>query len=209
MKRSKNLDRAIIVFVVLLFFGVVYYAGIETGKRMIITKEAKEEEVKEAYTSPATSVGFKVYGELVEEVPPPITAPSPITTPPPSISEAPTEAIALKTEQLEVQPPKKEIKKEVKKEEKKKEVAKVPSYPQKTIYTIQVASLKSKEEAQRMVTRLHKKGYPVYMVSARVGGVVYYRVRIGEFRSASEAEKMKEKIERLEKLKAFITLKER
>jgi len=189
MKRSKNLDRAIIVVVLLLFFGVVYYVGIETGKRLTISKkETKEEVSQEVFPPSVTSVELKVYGELLEEEPPPVTAPSPLTTV--SLPETTTAPVSLKTEEKEISRPKKEFSK-------------------RTIYTVQVASYKKREEAQKMVTMLRKKGYPVYMVPAMVGGVVHYRVRIGEFKSASEAEKMKEKIERVEKMKAFITLKER
>ncbi len=208
MERSKNMDRAVIVVVVLLFFGVVYYAGIVTGKRMIppVEEPKKEEVVEEVYPPPATSVELKVYGELVEKEPPPvppspITAPSPVTTPSPEPVSQPVEITSSKTEEKKVIPKQRE--------EQKKEVAKVPSYPKKTVYTVQVASLKKKEDAQKMVTMLRKKGYPVYMVPAMVGGVVYYRVRVGEYRSASEAMKIKEKLEKVEKLKAFVTLKER
>jgi cell division protein FtsN len=200
MKKSKNLDRALIVIVVLLSFGVVYYVGIETGKRISGGKVKEEKaEIKETYTPPATSVEFKVYGELVEEEPPPVTTPSPVTAP--SIVSAP-EAPAQSpppVEKKEIQPQKKE----------KKEVVRIPVERKTPIYTIQVASFKKRDDAQKLVAMLKKKGYPVYMVPAMVGGVVHYRVRVGEFKSASEAQKLKEKIERVEKLKAFITLKEK
>lgn len=194
MKRSKTGDKVAIVLLVLIFFGIVYYIGIKTGKRITTAKEKEEEKVvvEETYPIPATSVELEVYGELVEKEPPPITAPS--------SPEVLTPAVPLKPEEKTLATPKKEI---------KEKISLAPTYLKRDIYTIQVASLKKREEAQRMVTKLRTKGYPAYMVSAMVGGVVHYRVRIGEFKSASEAKKMMERIKMVEKMKAFITLKER
>jgi len=203
MKKRKNLDRTLIVIVVLLSFGVVYYLGIETGKRISPEKEKEEKvEIKESYPAPATPVEFKVYGELLEEEPPPVTAPSPVTVPSLASSpESPAESPLPQIEKEKIQQPERERRKE--------EVARVPFQPKTPVYTIQVASFKKRDEAQKLVARLKKKGYPVYMIPAMVGGVVHYRVRVGEFKSASEAQKLKEKIERVEKLRAFITLKDK
>lgn len=56
--------------------------------------------------------------------------------------------------------------------------------------TIQVASFKNRQDAESLVLRLKKKGYPAY----RALGVVpekgiWYRVRVGHFNSRQEARK--------------------
>ena len=56
-------------------------------------------------------------------------------------------------------------------------------------YTLQVASLPSKEEADKLVSRLAAKGLKPYIVEADVAGKGHvYRVRSGSYASKSEAE---------------------
>jgi cell division septation protein DedD len=57
------------------------------------------------------------------------------------------------------------------------------------VYTIQIASVKDQESADKLVGDLVKKGYPEYRSSGEVPGKgTWHRVRIGEFREKSEAE---------------------
>ncbi len=63
--------------------------------------------------------------------------------------------------------------------------------------TIQVASFKDPKDADKMVAKLKKKGYPVY----RIIGVVpekgvWYRVRIGYYGSRTEAAAMMKKLQK-------------
>ena len=59
---------------------------------------------------------------------------------------------------------------------------KKPAAPPNARYTIQVASLKDKAEAQKMVARLQKKGYPAYQVLGKIPGKgIWYRVRVGGY----------------------------
>lgn len=54
--------------------------------------------------------------------------------------------------------------------------------------TIQVASVKSQQTAERMVRGLKKKGYPAYVRIGKVPGKgIWYRVRVGRFVSRKEA----------------------
>ena len=55
--------------------------------------------------------------------------------------------------------------------------------------TIQVASFKDPNVAEKMVEELNKKGFPAYRSIGKVPGKgIWYRVRIGHFSSKSEAE---------------------
>ena len=57
------------------------------------------------------------------------------------------------------------------------------------VYTVQIASVKDQESADKLVGDLVKKGYPAYRSSGEVQGKgTWHRVRIGEFREKSEAE---------------------
>jgi cell division septation protein DedD len=55
-------------------------------------------------------------------------------------------------------------------------------------FTIQVASLKDSGIADKLVSRLKKKGYPAYRSIGKIPGKgIWYRVRVGYFKSRSEA----------------------
>ena len=54
--------------------------------------------------------------------------------------------------------------------------------------TIQVASLKDSKDADEMVARLKKKGYPAYRTSSNIPEKgIWHRVRIGYFKDKAEA----------------------
>lgn len=58
-------------------------------------------------------------------------------------------------------------------------------------YSIQVASLKDPTDANRLVEEFKRRGYPAYRVSAEVRNTgVWHRVRIGPFKSQSEANRI-------------------
>ncbi len=61
--------------------------------------------------------------------------------------------------------------------------------------TIQVASLKDAEAADRMVAKLKDKWYPAYRTVADIPGKgVWYRVRIGSFKRKAEAQSTLERL---------------
>ncbi len=63
--------------------------------------------------------------------------------------------------------------------------------------TIQVASLKDPEAADRMVAKLKDKWYPAYRSVAEIPGKgVWYRVRIGSFRRKAEAQSTLERLKK-------------
>jgi cell division septation protein DedD len=55
-------------------------------------------------------------------------------------------------------------------------------------YTIQAASVKDPKDADQLVEKLKKAGYPAYRVIGKIPGKgVWFRVRIGEYRGKAEA----------------------
>ncbi len=63
--------------------------------------------------------------------------------------------------------------------------------------TIQVASSKDPEAADRMVAKLKDKWYPAYRTVAEIPGKgVWYRVRIGSFKRKSEAQSTLERLKK-------------
>lgn len=70
--------------------------------------------------------------------------------------------------------------------------------------TIQVASLKDPKTADQMVDRLIRKGYPAYRTIVKIPGKgVWFRIRIGNFKSGSEAEAMLNRLKK-ENLEAIL-----
>ena len=67
----------------------------------------------------------------------------------------------------------------------------VPTEPEGSGYTIQVASCESMEYAQHLIERYTQRGYEPYMTRVEVDGQLYYRVRIGNFQAKSEAVSLK------------------
>jgi cell division septation protein DedD len=66
-------------------------------------------------------------------------------------------------------------------------------------FTLQVASVRKRADAARIVKTLQKDGHPAYQTASRPdGGKVWYRVRVGayETREAAEAERRKFKASR-------------
>jgi cell division septation protein DedD len=71
---------------------------------------------------------------------------------------------------------------------------------------VQVNALPDENSAKIWVDRLRKKGYKAYLSEARVNGKVWYRVRVGQYGSREEAEKMEGTLKTKEKLSnAFAT----
>jgi len=63
------------------------------------------------------------------------------------------------------------------------------------ILTIQVASLKDPKAADKLVTKLKKKGYAAYKTTADISGKgTWHRVRIGYFKNRADAKKILNKL---------------
>jgi len=83
----------------------------------------------------------------------------------------------------------KPVKSSQKKKSKKEKVAVVEkTHAAGPIYTIQAASVKDPKDADQLVQKLKKSGYPAYRAIGKIPGKgIWFRVRIGEYRSKSEA----------------------
>jgi cell division septation protein DedD len=70
---------------------------------------------------------------------------------------------------------------------------------------VQIAAVRRKAEAQAIVDKLVKKGYPAYVYTPppgdRTGG---FRVRVGWFKSREEAEAMASRLRKEEQYKPWI-----
>ena len=65
---------------------------------------------------------------------------------------------------------------------------KTPDLP-KGAYTIQAASVRNKPDADRLVRKLAKKGFPAYLLTSRIEGKgTWHRVRIGTYPSKDKAQ---------------------
>lgn len=63
------------------------------------------------------------------------------------------------------------------------------------LYTVQVASLRSKESSQRIADELKKKGYNAFVAASSSSGAgPWYRVRIGNYKRKSDAVNMAERM---------------
>jgi cell division protein FtsN len=64
-------------------------------------------------------------------------------------------------------------------------------------YTIQAAAVRNAEDADRLIAKLKKRGYPAYRSIGRIEGKgVWFRVRIGSYKSKSEARRTLDKLKK-------------
>jgi DedD protein len=63
--------------------------------------------------------------------------------------------------------------------------------------TVQVASVRNAQDADRLVEKLQKAGYPAYRAIGKVPGKgIWYRVRVGQYTTRSEAQKILEQLKK-------------
>ncbi|RPI71538.1 MAG: SPOR domain-containing protein [Desulfobacteraceae bacterium] len=72
-------------------------------------------------------------------------------------------------------------------------------------FTVQLASLESKEKAEKMVQGLKAHSHAAYFYEVKIQGKVYYRVRCGRFNSREEASIYAVKLSSEENLQGFVT----
>jgi cell division septation protein DedD len=76
--------------------------------------------------------------------------------------------------------------------------------PARRGFSVQVAAVRTRDEADRLVTRLVSQGYPAYIVRGEGAAANFYRVRIGAFPSRESAEKIAKQLEGTEGIKPWI-----
>jgi len=72
-------------------------------------------------------------------------------------------------------------------------------------YTLQVAAVRTRSEADVIVRRLASRGYPAYVDASSGRGANVFRVRVGAFKDRHEAEPMRQRLEKDEKFKPWVT----
>lgn len=80
-----------------------------------------------------------------------------------------------------------------------------PGVPQGNGFVVQVASLKSRGEADAIAKRLSSKGFPSFVTTPGSSGPKVFRVRVGKYTDRREAETVARKLEKEEQFKPWIT----
>ncbi len=76
--------------------------------------------------------------------------------------------------------------------------------PAGTGFTIQVAALREREEADTIVKRLAGKGYAAYVLAPVQGAPAVYRVRVGKFKERREADTVAARLQKEEQFKPWV-----
>src|SRR5688572_24217124 len=77
--------------------------------------------------------------------------------------------------------------------------------PAREGFTVQVAAVKERGEADTIARRLTTRGYPAYVMSPVSGAPRVFRVRVGKFRDRREAELTADRLEKEEQFKPWVT----
>jgi cell division septation protein DedD len=72
-------------------------------------------------------------------------------------------------------------------------------------FTVQVAAVRERNEAETIVKRLTSKGYPAYVTTPAAGAPRVYRVRVGTFDERRKAEAVAGRLEKEEQFRPWIT----
>jgi cell division septation protein DedD len=80
-----------------------------------------------------------------------------------------------------------------------------PGEPKGDGFVVQVASLRSREEADGIAHRLSSKGFPSFVTTPRSSGPRVFRVRVGKYGDRREAETVALRLEKEEQFKPWIT----
>jgi cell division septation protein DedD len=72
-------------------------------------------------------------------------------------------------------------------------------------FTVQVAAIKERDEADRIASRLTSKGYPAYVTTPPNSVAPFFRVRVGKFHDRREADAMARRLETEEQFKPWVT----
>jgi cell division septation protein DedD len=71
-------------------------------------------------------------------------------------------------------------------------------------FSIQVAAVRERDQADKMLVRLVSQGYAGYLVRGQGASADFYRVRVGEFADRKAAEEAATRLERDEWAKPWI-----
>jgi cell division septation protein DedD len=129
----------------------------------------------------------RVISKKVETIPEKKTAPT-------TLDSATKKSLPKKETGKKAAPAKKEP---AKPPPKKKIASKTEPKPSGKVYTIQAAAFKVAKDADRLVAQLKKKGHPAYRTISKVEGKgIWFRVRVGEYKSRNDARRTLEKLKK-------------
>jgi cell division septation protein DedD len=80
-----------------------------------------------------------------------------------------------------------------------------PGEPKGDGFVVQVASLRSRDEADAIARRLTSKGFPSFVTTPGANGPPVFRVRVGKYGDRREAETVARRLEKEEQFKPWIT----
>jgi len=78
------------------------------------------------------------------------------------------------------------------------------STPDSAAFSIQVAALRERDEADTIVKRLAGKGYPAYVMTPTKEAPSLYRVRVGKYKDRREADTVAAKLQKEEQFKPWV-----
>jgi DedD protein len=192
---------ATVAAVVIFLCGVMVGRGVNNTRALAasaVTTEPTVDPTLPAQTSPGTAPDTAsgepvsnqedlkelTYAKRLEaREPPPEPAVEPVTVPPvPAVAEPkvqPAPVVATKTVD--------------------------PAEPKGDGFVVQVASLRSREEADAIARRLSSKGFPSFVTTPGSSGPRMFRVRVGKYGDRQEAETVARRLEKEEQFKPWIT----
>jgi septal ring-binding cell division protein DamX len=138
----------------------------------------------------ATPPAAKRGTETVAQNPDAVVTPKPV--PPPAVAKAYADTAAPKTTTAPATPPSTAT-----------AAAPAPGVPHEG-FAIQVAAVRERDEADRIVARLVNQGYSGYLVRGQGAAAAFYRVRVGAFKDRQAAEEVAVRLERAEGVKPWI-----
>lgn len=76
-------------------------------------------------------------------------------------------------------------------------------------YSVQVGAFRDPARANGLAHRLRSKGYRVYLLTTEVRGELFHRVRVGEYESRQEAQRILDKLKEQEHLSGRIFIRDK
>ena len=187
-----------------VFLVVVFLMGVQVGRGVLSQRGLPDAED----TSAAA-------GETEPALPPPATTQGPSATPL-TANEKLSYAERLASsepasEQLKKQPedtppptPRAEAAAPAATPPSKPAPAAVSTEPPGPGFSIQVAALQKREEADTIVKRLASKGYPAYVLAPATGTATIFRVRVGKYKDRREADTVAARLQKEEQFKPWV-----
>jgi cell division septation protein DedD len=157
----------------------------KTGPQMAAAPATAAASRRPAGAAPvATPPAAKRGSETVAQKPDAVVTPKPV--PPPAVAKANADTTVPKSTTAPATA-----------------TAAAPAVPHEG-FAIQVAAVRERDEADRIVARLVNQGYSGYLVRGQGAAAAFYRVRVGAFKDRQAAEEVAVRLERAEGVKPWI-----